>query len=87
MRSECSFLRFTNGGNLKVLFAICFYFIDKPVAHFSCLQVFFFFSYKRTEERTRISDARFSETFFACSKIQVVQNLQISFSSGESPPI
>lgn len=87
MRSECSFLRFTNGGNLKVLFAICFYFIDKSVAHFSCLQVFFFFSYKRTEERTRISDARFSETFFACSKIQVVQNLQISFSSGESPPI
>ena len=47
----------------------------------------FFFSYKRTEERTRISDARFSETFIACSKIQVVQNLQISFSSGESPPI
>ena len=47
----------------------------------------FFFSYKRTEERTRISDARFSETFFACSKIQVEQNLQISFSSGESPPI
>lgn len=86
MRSECSFLRFTNGGNLKVFFTICFYFIDKSVAHFSFLQVFFF-SHKRTEERTRISDARFSETFFACSKIQVVQNLQISFSSGESPPI
>ena len=52
MRSECSFLRFTNGGNLKVLFAIYFYFIDKSVAHFSCLQVFFFLVIKgRKKER------------------------------------